>query len=170
MKSALINFSVDIQHYLQILKIRWKQRVSTNFWDNPRTLTFILSVISSNLMKVFTVHLYWNSEICHTKFSETTSFFQTQRLTVALWHELPGHICPGSLKSLFALASSDVLYRVSNFTNRTKGNTCIGLRPEYKKQWTHLVHTASRLHKWWVHYRRNNRATPQPELGFDWLL
>ena len=36
MKSALINLSVDIQLYLLILKIRWKQRVSTNFWDNPR--------------------------------------------------------------------------------------------------------------------------------------
>ena len=36
MKSALINLSVDIQHYFQILEIRCKQRVSTNFWDNPR--------------------------------------------------------------------------------------------------------------------------------------
>ena len=37
MKSALINLSVDIQHYLLILKIRWKQWASINFWDNPRT-------------------------------------------------------------------------------------------------------------------------------------
>ena len=38
MKSVLINLSVDTQHTLYILKIKRKQRVFTNFWDNPRII------------------------------------------------------------------------------------------------------------------------------------
>ena len=53
MKSALINLSVDIQHYLQILNIRWKQRVSTNFWDNPRILVAIKYQFKKKWMSLY---------------------------------------------------------------------------------------------------------------------